>query len=75
LVGETLREIGILASVFVPLDAAFGGVETNVLAVSNTPTKHFVVRWLMVYSGATVILIWGLVRMYLEKRDRKREQQ
>ena len=34
LAGETLREIGILACVFVPLDAAFGGVETSVLAIS-----------------------------------------
>ena len=41
----------------------------------DAPTKQFVVRWLMVYSSAAVILIWGLVLMFLEKRDRKRQQQ
>jgi hypothetical protein len=34
LVGETAREVGILVCVFVPLDAAFSGVETDVLAIS-----------------------------------------
>ena len=30
LVGETLREIGILALVLAPLDSAFGGASVNV---------------------------------------------
>jgi hypothetical protein len=41
----------------------------------DTPTRQFIVRWLMVCSSATVILIWGLVLMYLDNRDRKRQQQ
>ena len=41
----------------------------------NDPTKQFLMRWLMVDAGVALLLLWGVVLIYLDKRDRKRQQQ
>jgi hypothetical protein len=41
----------------------------------NQATKQFVIRWLMVDAGAVLLLLWGTVLKYLDKRDQKRQQQ
>jgi hypothetical protein len=41
----------------------------------DEPTKHFLIPWLMAEAGAALLLLWGVVLIYLEKRDRKRQQQ
>jgi hypothetical protein len=38
-------------------------------------TKQFLAPWLMIYAGASLLGIWGMVLKYLDKRDRKRQQQ
>ena len=40
----------------------------------DEPTKRFVIPWLMVDAGGALLLLWGLVLKYLDKRDRKRQQ-
>lgn len=41
----------------------------------NEATKQFVIRWLMVDAGVALLLLWGTVLKYLDRRDRKRQQQ
>ena len=43
-------------------------------AAMNEATRQFLIRWLMVDAGAALLLVWGLVNIYLDKRDRKRQQ-
>ena len=40
----------------------------------DEPTKRFLIRWLMVDAGAALLLLWGLVLIYFDNRDRKRQQ-
>ena len=40
----------------------------------NEATRQFLIRWLMVDAGAALLLVWGLVNIYLDKRDRRRQQ-
>ena len=37
-------------------------------------TKNYLIRWGMYFAGASVFLIWGLVLIYLERRDQRRKQ-
>lgn len=38
-------------------------------------TKRFVIPWLMAEGGVALLLLWGTVLKYLDRRDSKRQQQ
>ena len=36
--------------------------------------RQYVMQFVWIFIGATPFIIWGLVNIYLDKRDRKRQQ-
>jgi hypothetical protein len=96
LLGETMREVGTLTFVLVPLDATFAGSAGAVTrnrssdapgnvadrlgytagdSAMDETTKQFLIPWLMVFAGGASLGVWAMILEYLDKRDRKRQQQ
>ncbi len=36
--------------------------------------RQYVMQFVWIFLGSCIFIVWGLVNIYLDKRDRKRQQ-